>query len=109
VPAHYDNFIDFTNQAQVGRRVADGAADCLAYASIRIGGQARQRAVAGKRIWASGLLIGAVLAWLNFRWFAGAGWMGWWPAFGCAGWCGRKPRRARWGAYFAAVFPPTPP
>jgi len=25
-------------------------------------------AVAGKRIWASGLLIGAVLAWLNFRW-----------------------------------------
>jgi hypothetical protein len=58
-------------------------------------------AVAGKRIWASGLLIGAVLAWLNFRWLR-RGLDGLVAA--SAAQAGVEKPRVPLGAYFAAVF-----
>jgi len=58
-------------------------------------------AVAGKRIWASGLLIGAVLAWLNFRWLR-RGLDGLVAA--SAAQVGVEKPRVPLGAYFAAVF-----
>jgi ATP synthase I chain len=58
-------------------------------------------AVAGKRIWASGLLIGAVLAWLNFRWLR-RGLDGLVAASTAQ--AGVEKPRVPLGAYFAAVF-----
>jgi len=58
-------------------------------------------AVAGKRIWASGLLIGAVLAWLNFRWLR-RGLDGLVAASAAQAGVGKP--RVPLGAYFAAVF-----
>ena len=58
-------------------------------------------AVAGKRIWATGLLIGAVLAWLNFRWLR-RGLDGLVAA--SAAQAGVEQPRVPLGAYFAAVF-----
>lgn len=58
-------------------------------------------AVAGKPIWASGLLIGAVLAWLNFRWLR-RGLDGLVAA--SAAQAGVEKPRVPLGAYFAAVF-----
>ena len=58
-------------------------------------------AVAGKRIWASGLLIGAVLAWLNFRWLR-RGLDG--VVAASAAQAGVEKPRIPLGAYFAAVF-----
>jgi len=41
----------------------------IAWLTLVIGSAASAAAaVAGNRLWAAGLLIGAVLAWLNFRW-----------------------------------------
>jgi len=58
-------------------------------------------AVAGNRIWASGLLIGAVLAWLNFRWLRrGLDAL----VAASAAQAGSEKPRVPLGAYFAAVF-----
>src|SRR5260370_16607500 len=41
----------------------------IAWLTLAFGAAASAAAAfAGSRLWASGLLIGAVLAWLNFRW-----------------------------------------
>jgi ATP synthase I chain len=58
-------------------------------------------AAAGKRIWAGGLLIGAVLAWLNFRWLR-RGLDGLVAA--SAAQAGVEKPRVPLGTYFAAVF-----
>ena len=58
-------------------------------------------AVAGKRIWAGGLQIGATLAWLNFRWLR-RGLDGLVAA--SAAQAGVEKPRVPLGAYFAAVF-----
>jgi small-conductance mechanosensitive channel len=58
-------------------------------------------AVAGNRLWASGLLIGAVLAWLNFRWLRRG--MDALVAASTAQAGAEKPR-VPLGTYFAAVF-----
>ena len=58
-------------------------------------------ALAGNRMWASGLLIGAVLAWLNFRWLRRG--MDALVAASAAQAGAEKPR-VPLGAYFAALF-----
>jgi len=40
----------------------------IAWLTVVFGVVASAAAFAGSRLWAAGLLIGAVLAWLNFRW-----------------------------------------
>ena len=57
--------------------------------------------VAGHRLWASGLLIGALLAWLNFRWLR-RGLDGLVAASTAQ--AGVQKPRVPLGAYFAAVF-----
>jgi len=66
-----------------------GAAACVA------------AALAGSPPWAAGLLIGAVLAWLNFRWLR-RGLDGLVAA--SAAQAGMETPRVPLGAYFAAVF-----
>jgi small-conductance mechanosensitive channel len=58
-------------------------------------------AFAGSRLWAAGLLIGAVLAWLNFRWLRRG-----LDALVAASTAqaGAERPRVPLGAYFAAVF-----
>jgi small-conductance mechanosensitive channel len=68
---------------------AFGAGACVAAAFV------------GSRVWASGLLIGAVLAWLNFRWLR-RGLDGLVAA--SAAQAGAEKPRVPLGAYFAAVF-----
>jgi small-conductance mechanosensitive channel len=91
---------DLTNQAQITaglrteRRIAwltlaFGVAACVA------------AAFAGRRLWAAGLLIGSVLAWLNFRWLRRG--MDALVAASAAQAGAEKPR-VPLGAYFAAVF-----
>ena len=58
-------------------------------------------ALSGNRVWAGGLLIGAVLAWLNFRWLR-RGLDGLVAA--SAAQVGAKKPRVPLGTYFAAVF-----
>jgi len=58
-------------------------------------------AFAGRQLWAAGLLIGAVLAWLNFRWLRRG--LDALVAASAAQAGGEKPR-VPLGAYFAAVF-----
>jgi len=58
-------------------------------------------ALAGNRMWASGLLIGAGLAWLNFRWLRRG--MDALVAAAAARAGAEKPR-VPLGAYFAALF-----
>ena len=58
-------------------------------------------ALAGSRIWAAGLLIGAVLAWLNFRWLRRG--LDALVAASTAQAGAEKPR-VPLGAYFGAVF-----
>jgi hypothetical protein len=58
-------------------------------------------AFAGSRVWAAGLLVGAVLAWLNFRWLRRG--MDALVAASAAQAGAEKPR-VPLGAYFAAVF-----
>lgn len=58
-------------------------------------------AVAGNRVWAGGLLIGAVLAWLNFRWLRrGMDAL----VLASAAQAGAEKPRVPLGAYFAALF-----
>jgi hypothetical protein len=58
-------------------------------------------AVAGSRVWAAGLLIGAVLAWLNFRWLRrGLDAL----VTASAAQAGAEKPRVPLGLYFAAVF-----
>ena len=58
-------------------------------------------ALAGNRLWASGLLIGAALAWLNFRWLRrGMDAM----VAASAAQAGAEKPRVPLGAYFAALF-----
>jgi small-conductance mechanosensitive channel len=80
--------------AQTERRIAwltlaFGVAACLA------------AALAGSWVWAGGLLIGAVLAWLNFRWLR-RGLDGLVAA--SAAQAGAEKPRLPLGTYFAAVF-----
>ena len=58
-------------------------------------------AFAGSRLWAAGLMIGAVLAWLNFRWLRRG-----LDALVAASeaQAGAEKPRVPLGAYFAAVF-----
>ena len=58
-------------------------------------------AFAGSRVWAGGLLVGAVLAWLNFRWLRRG--MDALVAASAAQAAAEKPR-VPLGAYFAAAF-----
>jgi small-conductance mechanosensitive channel len=58
-------------------------------------------AVAGSRVWAGGLLIGAVLAWMNFRWLRrGLDAL----VAASAAQAGVEKPRVPLGAYFGAVF-----
>jgi small-conductance mechanosensitive channel len=58
-------------------------------------------ALAGSRVWAGGLLIGAVLAWLNFRWLRrGLDAL----VSASTAQAGVEKPRVPLGAYFAAVF-----
>lgn len=58
-------------------------------------------AVAGNRLWSTGLLIGAVLAWLNFRWLRrGLDAL----VAASAAQAGVARPRVPLGAYFAALF-----
>jgi hypothetical protein len=58
-------------------------------------------ALAGSRVWAAGLLIGAVLAWLNFRWLRrGMDAL----VVASAAQAGVQKPRVPLGAYFAAMF-----
>lgn len=69
--------------------LAFGAAACVA------------AALAGSRVWAGGLLIGAVLAWMNFRWMRrGLDAL----VAASAAQAGAEKPRVPLGAYFAAVF-----
>jgi hypothetical protein len=58
-------------------------------------------AFAGSRVWAAGLLIGAVLAWLNFRWLRRG--LDGLVAASAAQAGAEKPRVPVW-TYFAAAF-----
>ena len=58
-------------------------------------------AFAGNRLWAAGLLIGAVLAWLNFRWLRkGLDAL----VTASAAQAGAAKPRVPFGSYFAALF-----
>jgi small-conductance mechanosensitive channel len=58
-------------------------------------------AFAGSRLWATGLMIGAVLAWLNFRWLRrGLDVL----VVASAAHAGAEKARVPLGTYFAAVF-----
>jgi len=74
----------------------------IAWLTLALGVAACAAAViAGSRIWAAGLLIGAVLAWLNFRWLRRG--LDALVAASTAQAGAEKPR-VPLGAYFAAVF-----
>ena len=69
--------------------LAFGAAACVA------------AAMAGSRVWAAGLLIGALLAWLNFRWLRrGLDAL----VAASAAQAGAEKARVPLSAYFAAAF-----
>jgi hypothetical protein len=58
-------------------------------------------AIAGNRLWAGGLLIGAILAWLNFRWLRrGLDAL----VAASAAQAGAEKPRVPLGSYFGAVF-----
>jgi hypothetical protein len=74
----------------------------IAWLTLALGGAGCVAvAVAGSRVWASGLLIGALLAWLNFRWLRRG--MDALVAASAAQAGATKPR-VPLGTYFAAVF-----
>jgi hypothetical protein len=74
----------------------------IAWFTLAFGGAASLAAAfAGSRVWAGGLLIGAVLAWLNFRWLR-RGLDGLVTA--SAAQAGVEKPRVPLGSYFAAVF-----
>jgi small-conductance mechanosensitive channel len=74
----------------------------IAWVTLVFGGTAcAAAAFAGSRVWAGGLLIGAVLAWLNFRWLSrGLDAL----VVASAAQAGVEKPRVPLGAYFAAVF-----
>ena len=74
----------------------------IAWLTLAFGAAASAAAAfAGSRLWAAGLLIGAVLAWLNFRWLRRG-----LDALVAASEAqvGAEKSRVPLGAYFAAVF-----
>ena len=73
----------------------------IAWLTLVFGVVASAAAFAGSRLWAAGLLIGAVLAWLNFRWLRRG-----LDALVAASeaQAGAEKPRIPLGAYFAAVF-----
>ena len=74
----------------------------IAWLTLVFGGAACVVAgLAGSRVWAGGLLVGAVLAWLNFRWLRRG--LDALVAASAARAGAQKPR-VPLGAYFAAVF-----
>jgi hypothetical protein len=73
----------------------------IAWLTLVFGVVASAAAFAGSRLWAAGLLIGAVLAWLNFRWLRRG--MDALVAASAAQAGVAKPR-VPLGTYFAAVF-----
>ena len=74
----------------------------IAWLALAFGATAGAAAAfAGSRLWAAGLLIGAVLAWLNFRWLRrGLDAL----VAASAAQAGAEKPRVPIGAYFAAVF-----
>src|SRR5260221_10903919 len=75
----------------------------IAWLTLAFGAAASAAAAfAGSRLWASGLLIGAVLAWLNFRWLRrGLDAL----VAASAAQAGAEKPRVPLGAYFAAGVP----
>ena len=73
----------------------------IAWLTLVFGVVASAAAFAGSRLWAAGLLIGAVLAWLNFRWLRrGLDAL----VAASAAQAGVAKPRVPLGTYFAAVF-----
>ena len=73
----------------------------IAWLTLVFGAVASAAAFAGSRLWAAGLLIGAVLAWLNFRWLRrGLDAL----VAASAAQAGVGKPRVPLGTYFAAVF-----
>jgi len=74
----------------------------IAWLTLAFGATASAAAAfAGRRPWAAGLLIGAVLAWLNFRWLRrGLDAL----VAASAAQAGAEKPRVPLGTYFAAVF-----
>jgi hypothetical protein len=74
----------------------------IAWLTLAFGAAASAGAAfAGSRLWAGGLLIGAVLAWLNFRWLRrGLDAL----VAASAAQAGAEKARVPLGAYFGAVF-----
>ena len=73
----------------------------IAWLTLVFGVVASAAAFAGSRLWAAGLLIGAVLAWLNFRWLRrGLDAL----VAASAAQAGVEKPRVPLGTYFAAVF-----
>ena len=73
----------------------------IAWLTLVFGVVASAAAFAGSRLWAAGLLIGAVLAWLNFRWLRrGLDVL----VAASAAQAGVAKPRVPLGTYFAAVF-----
>ena len=91
---------DLTNHAKVD--AASRTERRIAWLTLVFGSAASAAAgVAGQRLWAVGLLIGAVLAWLNFRWLRrGLDAL----VAASAAQAGAEKPRVPLGAYFAAVF-----
>jgi len=74
----------------------------IAWLTLAFGAAASATAAfAGSRLWAAGLLIGAVLAWLNFRWLRrGLDAL----VAASAAQAGTEKPRVPLGAYFGAAF-----
>jgi small-conductance mechanosensitive channel len=74
----------------------------IAWLTLAFGAAASAAAaLSGSRLWAAGLLIGAVLAWLNFRWLRrGLDAL----VAGSAAQAGAQKPRVPLGSYFGAVF-----
>jgi small-conductance mechanosensitive channel len=85
-----------------GDKLARGTERRIAWLTLAFGAAACvAAALGGSRMWAGGLLIGAILAWLNFRWLRRG--MDALVAASAAQ-AGAKKPRVPLGAYFAAVF-----
>ena len=91
---------DLTNHAEVDAGLRTERR--IAWLTLAIGAVASAAAAfAGSRLWAAGLMIGAVLAWLNFRWLRrGLDAL----VTASAAQAGAEKPRVPLGAYFAAVF-----
>jgi ATP synthase I chain len=91
---------DLTNHAHV--RAGLRTERRIAWLTLVFGAAASAAAAfAGSRVWTAGLLMGAVLAWLNFRWLRGG--LDALVAASVAQ-AGAKKPRVPLGAYLAALF-----